>query len=87
MDKQILCENEIQGIEFKLTLLLFIKVSKLEINGESVLIQDVDIAQTVRAIMTSHSVLSFASEITGVWNDDEIKQIISEIMKETAGVI
>lgn len=85
--EQVLCENKIQGIEFKLTLCLYLKVSKLEIDGEPVWIQDVDIAQVVRAIMTNSTVIGFAKSVNDVWNEDDIKATVSERMKINAGVI
>ena len=85
--EQELCEKKIQGIEFKFTLCLYLKVSKLEIDGNPVYVQDVDIAQIVRAIMTSSTVLEVAKGVTNTWTEEDIKATISERMRVTAGVL
>lgn len=75
-----LCESEIQGIPFSVWISCAnnLKVSKVEINGDSAFVQDVDLAQIIRAVMTSETVLDFEMGIKGVWTEDQIKGVLKE---------
>lgn len=84
--EQVLCEKKIQDIEFKLTLCLYLKISKLEINEEEVWIQDVDVAQIIRAIMTSTTVYEFKKGIDNVWNEFDITDVLASVVCEIQGV-
>ena len=77
---QKLAHNKIQGFDFDLSIALSEshKFSKLEINGDPVFIEDVDVAQYIRAVLMSETVLDFELAIRDTWTEEQVKGVLNK---------
>ena len=71
-------KKEIEGVEFELRTAQYVQLSKLLINGEPVFVQDVDIAEIIRAINNYDTLYFIRDEFKGIWGEEQIIELINE---------
>ena len=73
--ENIIARSEIDGYDVQLVISATQKISKLEFDNTIVgYVQDVDLAQVIRAILNSTTVRKeFFDSIDGIWGDDRLK--------------
>jgi len=73
-----LIQDEIDGVEFEVTIAPNVKVCKLYIDGVDVFVSDVDLAQVIRAIINSDDLYEVRDAVKGVWRDEVIIAILND---------
>ena len=73
-----LIQDEIDGVEFEVTIAPNVKVCKLYIDGVDVFVSDVDLAQVIRAIIHSDDLYEVRDAVKGVWRDEVIIAILND---------
>ena len=75
-----LIKNEIDGIDFEVVINTEHKYWKLIINGQDWFMQDVDLAQVIRAVAQSNNIYEFLDAIEGVWYDEKLSRFINGVI-------
>lgn len=70
-------KDEIDGVEFQVTIAPNVKVCKLYIDGDDVFVSDVDLAQVIRAIINSDDLYDVREAMQGIWRDDVVTSILN----------
>lgn len=77
---QTLIKREIDDLEFEVVINTEHKYWKLVINGNDWFMQDVDLAQVIRAVAQSDDLYDFLDAINGVWYDEKIFRFINAMV-------
>lgn len=77
---QTLIKREIDDLEFEVVINTEQKYWKLVINGNDWFMQDVDLAQVIRAVAQSDDLHDFLDAINGVWYDEKIIRFINAMV-------
>ena len=72
-----LIEEEIDGITIKVVINTEHKYWRLMMGDISFILQDVDLAQVIRAVATSDDLYSFRLAVEGIWYDEKLIRAIN----------
>lgn len=80
MTKIRLLTKIINGVEFEVDTAVDFEVSALRINGDAFFVQDVDLAQILRAVHSSDDLHDLKNGVKGVWREKELQSLINRMM-------